>query len=319
MSINSYGRGVMKKGFFKLFGAGLILLPTLVLANSELKQINFKQLGEKSLLEFVLNKDGAQATKAHLKDKQIIVDLKNVSSTKKVLRAFDTSEFSGSVVFVSPYLRDGTGDIRVVVQLRDNVRSVLKKLPNRYVLEVENRYGVFNQKTIEDFQTTKEKREEVADSAIKINVPKSKSLEDILENITLSGRKKYVGKRISLNVKSVGVQDVLTMLSEASGFNIIYPQDKITALDPMSLNLINVPWDQVLDTVLDLNKLVAKKNGVILTIQTLDDARKEQEKELKAKALISKDDPLVTKIFRIGYGSVAEIITIVTCYLTKER
>ena len=48
-------------------------------------------------------------------------------------------------------------DIRVAIQLRDNVRSVLKRKPNRVVLEIENRFGVFSQGEINRSKTYEEK------------------------------------------------------------------------------------------------------------------------------------------------------------------
>ena len=48
------------------------------------------------------------------------------------------------------------------------------------------------------------------------------------------------------------------MIADASGFNIIITED-IKKLPPLTLNLTNIPWDQALDTILNLNKLVAKK------------------------------------------------------------
>lgn len=84
------------------------------------------------------------------------------------------------------------------------------------------------------------------------------SIEDILENLTLSGPKKYVGKRISINVQDIPVSDILKMIADTSGFNIIIDQE-IGKLPPLTLTLTNVPWDRALDTIMSLSKLVAKK------------------------------------------------------------
>ena len=83
----------------------------------------------------------------HVKDdKQVIVDLKDVKTTARVLRAFDTSEFSGPVVFISAYPKpQNAKDIRVVLQLRDNVNSKLERQNNKIILMIENRFGVFAQ------------------------------------------------------------------------------------------------------------------------------------------------------------------------------
>ena len=67
-------------------------------------QINFVQKGEISELEFIFDSNDVQASKFQVKeDKQIIVDLSDVVATDRVMRAFDTSEFSGGVVFVKAY------------------------------------------------------------------------------------------------------------------------------------------------------------------------------------------------------------------------
>ncbi len=309
--------------FLNIFAQDELLAPEEVAPKQEFAEvqgINFKQVGEISELEVVLNDNKVPAKKfAVVEDKQIIIDIKNAVATERVRRAFDTSEFSGSVVFVSAYPKPGAhNDLRVAVQLRDNVRSILKRKANRIVLEVENRFGVFDQRDMSEAKSFEEKVTEKDINVGKLNVPKSDSVEDILENLTLSGRKKYIGSKFSLNVRDVPVSEILKMIAEASGFNIIMT-DEIKTLPPLSLNLTNIPWDQALDTILGLNNLVAKKNGVILMIQTLDAATKEKEKEVAAKSLTLKQEPLVTKVFPISYSSTTELIKIIEEYLTESR
>jgi len=289
---------------------------------SELKAINFKQSGELSVLEMVFDDDKVVAEKTNVQqDKQIVIDLKDTKSVERVMRAFDTSEFSGSVVFVSAYPKPGSEkDIRVAIQLRDNVRSILKKEGNRTLLEVENRFGVFSQATVSGVDNLDQpKPAEESDSNVSnLLIPKSDSVEDILDNLTMSGRKKYIGKRVTLNVRDVTVEDLLKMIAETSGFNIILTKD-VKQLPAMTLNLVNVPWDQALDTILSLNKLVGRKNGIILMVQTYESAKKEQQEMADAKNMNLKQEPLVTKVFLVSYASTKELSKILEEYLTKER
>lgn len=318
----------MKKGFFQTVLKFLLVGGLMVGAAfsqdegklSELKSIEFKQAGEVSQLFLTFDSNEVQASKFHVsEDKQIIIDLKNVKSTERVMRAFDTSEFSGSIVFVSAYKKpNDPKSLRIALQLRDNVRSFLKRLPNRVIVEVENRFGVFTQKTVNENQTFEEKTEEAVKAVGKLLVPKSESVEDILENLTLSGRKKYIGRKISFNVKDVSVEDLLKMIADSSGFNIIIT-DEIRKLKSLTLNLTNVPWDQALDTILGLNKLVATKNGIILMVQTLKKATEDKRIEVDAKQLAQKEEPLVTKVFPISYATTTEMSKILTEYLTDTR
>jgi len=287
---------------------------------AEMKSINFIQKGEVSELEFMFDVNDVQASKFQVKDdKQIIVDLPNVMATQKVMKAFDTSEFPGGVVFVKAYKKPKSEkDIRVAIQLRDNVRSMLVRKQNKVTLQIENRYGVFSQNKLEENQSLKEKISDTPSSQLsKLNVPKSDMIEDILENITLSGRKKYIGKKVTMNLKAVKPDEILKMIAETSGFNIIITEE-VRKLEPFSLNLNDVPWDQALDTVLDMNKLVAKKNGMILLVNTLEVAAKERELEKRTKDALVAQEPLLTKIFPISFAVIGDLKNILTEYLSDN-
>jgi type IV pilus assembly protein PilQ len=309
----------MKKGFFL---SVIICLSALnVLHSAEMKAINFEQKGEISELELIFDQNDVAASKFQVKeDKQIIIDLSSVEATERVMRAFDTSEFSGGVVFVKAYKKPKSEkDIRIAVQLRDNVRSVLVRKPNRVVLQIENRFGVFSQKKAEEGQSYKEKIADVSESeAAKLSIPRSDSVEDILDNLTMSGRKKYIGKKITMNLKNVKPEEILKIIAEASGFNIIITED-VKKLEAISLNLVDIAWDQALDTVLEMNKLVAKKNGMILMVNSLENATKEQEALKKAKAAATEQEPLLTKIFPISFANIEDLQKIIAEYSTEKR
>lgn len=285
---------------------------------SILQGINFIQEGEVTKLIIDLNKR-TFAERTHIKDdKQIILDLKNVDATEKQLRGIDTSEFSGSTVYISPYKKPGTkNDLRLAIQLRENVRSILEQKNNRIILSIENRFGVFSKTKYK-----KAKGVEIADSEVteeeKINIPKSDSVEDILENLTQSGVKKYVGKKISINVNQVPFQEVLRMISDTSGFNIII-DDAVNGLPPLTISLTNLPWDQILDTILSLGDLAAYKTANILTIKTAIQAREERQRELESQNANRRQEPLVTKIFPVSFSNPKEMVTILNDYLTPDR
>jgi type IV pilus assembly protein PilQ len=286
--------------------------------SSNIKDISFIQDGQVSKLIILFDKE-TFAERTHIKDdKQIILDLKNVKADKKFLRGIDTSEFSGSSVFVSPYKKPGSkNDLRFAIQLRDNVRSFVENKRNRVVLHIENRFGVFSKRKLEkaDVQITGSALEE---SDKKLNIPKSGKVLDILENLTLSGVKRYIGKRISIDVVSVGYPAVLRMIADTSGFNIII-DDAIKNLPPLTLSLTNIPWDEALDTIMSLGKLVAKKHSNILTVQTEVKARQEKKLEIERINLNRIQEPMVTKVFPISFAKPEDIVTIITDYLTGAQ
>ncbi len=288
--------------------------------SQEIQNVSFSQEGEISKLIIELDQENVLTERFHVtEDKQIVLDLKNVKSSPKHLRGIDTSEFPGSTVFISGYRKPGsTSDVRFAIQLRDNVRSVLETSGKKIVLNIENRFGVFSKDKIRKTEASLDSKESTLDDVVKINIPKSNQIEDILYNLTLSGPKKYIGKRISLNVRNIPVTEILDMIADTSGFNIIIDQG-VSSVPPLTITLTNVPWDQALDTVMTLSKLVAQKSSNILIIKTLDMATKEKEAELAAAKLKLNSEPMVTRIFLINYATLGDMSKIIRDYLTPEK
>jgi type IV pilus assembly protein PilQ len=298
----------------------VLLLSTNICAAeiAQIKSVNFLQEGEVSKL--IVDFEGSVfAKRNHLKsDKQIILDISNAKSDARFMRGIDTSEFSGAAVFVSPYKKPGSkNDLRFAIQLRDNVRSFVENKGSRIILHIENRFGVFTKaklKQVEDgnFALNKFSQNE------KVSVPKSNSLEDILDNLSQSGVKRYVGRKISINVNEIKYTDILKMIGSTSGFNIIIG-DEVNQLKPVTITLTNLPWDEVLDTMLNLGGLVARKFGNILTITTKAKAIAERKKELENKSTDKVLEPLVTKIFPISFATLSDIEKVLKDYLSKDR
>ena len=89
----------MKKGFLIIC---LALLYAGTVHSAKLTSLNFLQEGDVSLLELSFDESKVKGSKFHIsEDKQLILDLKNVKASKRAMRAFDTSEFSGSIIFTS--------------------------------------------------------------------------------------------------------------------------------------------------------------------------------------------------------------------------
>tara|TARA_Y100000768_G_C23991165_1_gene693304 strand:- start:996 stop:2789 length:1794 start_codon:yes stop_codon:yes gene_type:complete len=297
------------------------LLTNICLAQSpaKIEAVNFLQEGEVSKLIIDVSKD-VVSERSHIKaDKQILLDIKNVTGDKRVLRGIDTSEFSGATVFVSPYKKPGSAnDIRFAIQLRDNVRSFIERRKNRIILHIENRFGVFTRSKLKKAEEQSFSTDNSEETKEKIFIPKSNSVNDILENLTQSGVKRYVGRKISINVNNLSYPEVLKMIADTSGFNIII-EDEVAQLKPLTINLTNLPWDQVLDTVMDLGGLIAFKHGNILTIKTEEKARLEKQAELDAQKTTKTLEPLVTKIFPISYAALGDISKVLADYSTEGR
>ena len=71
-------------------------------------------------------------------------------------------------------------------------------------------------------------------------------------NEVVNGASRYVGRRISLDFQQADISNVLRLIAEVSGFNIVVGEG---VKNKVTMKLANVPWDQALDMLLKMNAL----------------------------------------------------------------
>jgi type IV pilus assembly protein PilQ len=110
---------------------------------------------------------------------------------------------------------------------------------------------------------------------------------------------RYTGEPIRVNFKDVDLQDFFRLIHEVSGLNVV--------LDPsvkgnLTLVMDDVPWDQVLDIVLQNNNLDKQLEGNVLRIATK--ATIKAEAEQKAALMQAQQDSVevVTVTRQLSYA-----------------
>ena len=115
---------------------------------------------------------------------------------------------------------------------------------------------------------------------------------------------KFEGKPITLQVKDADVSDVLRLVGETSGFNMIIGDD---VKGKLSLSLVDVPWDQALDVVLHTLHLGAERNANVLRVVTLKSFLEEKQEQIKAEKLSKASAPRITQVFPISYAKLTDL------------
>ncbi|MBL0701924.1 MAG: type IV pilus secretin PilQ [Desulfosarcina sp.] len=113
----------------------------------------------------------------------------------------------------------------------------------------------------------------------------------------------YTGEKIALDFYKTDIQNVFRILKEISKKNFAIDKD---VSGTVSLTLDNpVPWDEVLDLVLDMNSLGMVYKGNIIRIATLATLKNEDMQSrnlLRAKQEAELQEDLVTEFFPINYA-----------------
>jgi len=132
---------------------------------------------------------------------------------------------------------------------------------------------------------------------------------------TSEGTPIYTGQRISLDFQQADLIDVLRLIAEVSGMNIITSPD---VAGRVTTRMVNVPWDQALDTILKTFGLGKDREGSIIRVVSLDRLRKERDDELQSKRVVEELEAPVTRTIQLNYGRAEELKSNMEKLLTKQ-
>ena len=137
--------------------------------------------------------------------------------------------------------------------------------------------------------------------------------------------KRYTGEKIALDFYETDIKNVFRIIREISGKNFAIDKD-VTGTVTLTLEK-PVPWDQVLDLVLKMNRLGMVYEGDIIRIATISTLTAEEKAkqdqiaaEQKSREVIKALEPLVTEYIAVNYSDAGgEVLPLVQKVLTKER
>jgi type IV pilus assembly protein PilQ len=119
----------------------------------------------------------------------------------------------------------------------------------------------------------------------------------------------YSGERVTFNFQDIPVRSVLQLIADVSELNVVVA-DSVSG--NVTLRLVNVPWDQALDIILQAKGLDQRRRGnVIWVAPTAEIASREQALE-DARIALEDRAPLVSEFIAINYGNAKDIAELMT-------
>ncbi len=118
----------------------------------------------------------------------------------------------------------------------------------------------------------------------------------------------YIGQKISLDFKNADIHDVLRILADVSGLNLVSTDD---VKGKITLRLVDVPWDQAFAVVLQANGLESVQSGNVVTISTTKRLGEEINARLKAQEAEQKLAPLETVYVKINYVKSTDLVSLI--------
>ncbi len=121
--------------------------------------------------------------------------------------------------------------------------------------------------------------------------------------------KKYTGGRISFDVQDADLDNVIKLLADVAGLNLL--MDPTDVKGKVTLKLDNVHWDQALDILLRMYNLDKRIEGNVLRVASKarldDETRRDLLQVAERKKLEQEAEDLYTMTFKINYMKATEL------------
>ncbi|MGE5818229.1 MAG: type IV pilus secretin PilQ [Deltaproteobacteria bacterium] len=157
------------------------------------------------------------------------------------------------------------------------------------------------------------RRVDVGNAGVKVSSD-AKGQVPVKDEMTVEA-KKYTGQKLSLDFKDADIKNVFRLLADVSGLNIVVTND---VARKVTLRLVEVPWDQALDLLIDTNGLGKEQIGNVVRISTANQLKAERDQLAAAKKAEENLEPLQTVYFNINYAKVKDLESKVKTLLTKR-
>ena len=119
---------------------------------------------------------------------------------------------------------------------------------------------------------------------------------------------RYSGERLSLNFQDIGTRAVLQLLAETGGVNIVV-SDSVQSNVTLQLN--DVPWDQVLDIILTTKGLAMRRNGNVIIVAPPGELAAREQAAMDEQLQRQQQEPLRTRYIQVNYAKAADLADLI--------
>jgi len=249
--------------------------------------------------------------------KGLFLSIKDCRLPQKLQRQLDTSGFESAIRSIAPYSVKGkTPETRIAVTLRGTLPNSLKRdgdtlrweftepaktLKAAKAARVTKAAAAPPQITFDNEMT--EAKQGPANSRADRAMEDAFQLEKASQPASRQG-KAYSGRKVTLEFSDADIRKIFQLLAEVSNQNFLVSDD---VSGTISLKLVNVPWDQALDVILENKGLGMQREGNIVQIRPKTKMKSLDDEAIEQRFTEEKKMPLSTVIFDINFATLGEI------------
>ena len=245
--------------------------------------VDFKR-GDGGAGKLVLRFDGDGANPdLRTQGSNVIVNIGNASLPASLQRPLNVTDFATPVQRIDA--RQGGEGAQLVLSNQGNFESMAYQSGRDYVVEIVPRAAS-------------------AERAVGASSPAATAT-----TAQASATRAYSGRPVTFNFQDVPVRTVLQLIAEESNLNIV-ASDTVTG--NVTLRLINVPWDQALDIVLQARQLDKRRSGNVVWVAPQAEIAAFEKAKEDARLELEERAEMVTEYIPISYGNAEDIAKLLT-------
>jgi len=250
-----------------------------VVANvGHLENVLLAKLPGKERIQLVVSQQPVIDVKSKING-NFLIKLENMMVPESLCRPLGEGELNNIInVTPSQQLIKGKQWVYLTIDIKKIVPYAIRQEGQNLFIDF-NVSGLGKKKTSASSKITAKKK-----VIAKVSAETAKKTDDIAESeeANLKPIKKEAVKRnriISIDFQDADIRSVLRLMAEYGDISIV-SSDEVKG--NVTLSMKNVPWDQALDTILEVNSLTKKQTDNIITVTTLERKKKDEADKVRA-------------------------------------
>jgi type IV pilus assembly protein PilQ len=286
--------------------------------NSTIEMIDFQVIEGISRVSIKVNGDINAEAPAKAPG-YVTLTIKNSKLPKNLQRSLETRNFVSPVLRITPssIKTKKSTDTKIRIATRIEAPFDYRQEGDMVYLDFKHPEGISSDKLF--IEATDQKKSPVRQkteiaSGGDISSDLSSASDSTVKSAGTSGN--YKGRKVTLEFADAEVRKIFQLLAEVSNKNFVLGDD---VTGTISIKLVNVPWDQALDIILDTKNLDKREDGNILLIKGKGKFKSQAEEELEIKKTAAKSIELKTETFSVNYADLASIASQFEKLKTPDR
>jgi type IV pilus assembly protein PilQ len=231
--------------------------------------------------------DGA-APDLQTQGSNVVIDVGNASLPASLQRPLNVTDFATPVQRIDAS-QSGSGT-RIVLSTNGAFESLAYQTGRDYIVEIVPRAAASGR-------------------AVGASAAVTTAGQSSAGAVGVDDTRAYRGRPVTFNFQDVPVRTVLQLIAELSDLNIVASD---TVQGNVTLRLINVPWDQALDIVLQAKGLDKRRSGNVVWVAPQAEIAKFEQDKQSARIALEEGTEMITEYIPISYGSAEDIAKLLT-------